>query len=86
MAPKRVVRETVSLYEAKTQLSSLVDRAAAGEEIVIAKSGRPRARLVPLEDTRPLRVPGKGKGRWRIGKDFDAPLPDDVARDFEGER
>ena len=73
MTRKRVVRETVSLYEAKTQLSRLVDRAAAGEEIVIAKSGRPRARLVPLEDTRPLRVPGKGKGRWRVGKDFDAP-------------
>jgi prevent-host-death family protein len=85
MPPKRV-RETVSLYEAKTQLSRLVDRAAAGEEIVIAKSGRPRARLVPLEDTRPLRVPGKGKGQWRARKDFDAPLPDDLARDFEPER
>lgn len=86
MPRKRAVRETVSLYEAKTQLSRLVDRAAAGEEIVIAKSGRPRARLVPLEDTRPLRVPGKGKGRWRVGRDFDAPLPDDVVTDFEGGR
>ena len=86
MTPKRVVRETASLYEAKTHLSRLVDRAAAGEEIVIAKSGRPRARLVPLEDTRPKRVPGKGKGRWRVGKDFDAPLPDDLIEGFEGER
>lgn len=86
MGSKRVVRETVSLYEAKTQLSRLVDRAAAGEEIVIAKSGRPRARLMPLEDTRPMRVPGKGKGRWRVGKDFDAPLPDAVHEDFEGGR
>ncbi len=84
MPRKPVVRETVSLYEAKTQLSRLVERAAAGEEIVIAKSGRPRARLVPLEDTRALRVPGRGKGRWRLRKDFDAPLPDDVLRDFEG--
>jgi prevent-host-death family protein len=84
MPPKRVVRETVSLYEAKTQLSRLVDRAAAGEEIVIAKSGRPRARLVPLEDTRPLRLPGKGRGRWRVGKDFDSPLPDDLLKGFEG--
>ena len=80
----RAVRETVSLYEAKTQLSRLVDRAAAGEEIVISKSGRPRARLVPMEDTRPLRVPGKGKGRWNVGRSFDAPLPDDVLADFEG--
>jgi hypothetical protein len=41
---------------------------------------------VPLEETRPLRVPGKGKGKWRVGKDFDAPLPDGVVRDFEGGR
>jgi prevent-host-death family protein len=83
VARKRVVRETVTLYQAKTHLSRLVDRAAAGEEIVIAKSGRPRARLVPLEDSRPLRVPGKGKGRWRLRKDFDAPLPPEVLKDFE---
>ena len=84
MPRKPGVRETVSLYEAKTQLSRLVERAAAGDEIVIAKSGRPRARLVPLEDTRARRVPGRGKGQWRVGKDFDAPLPDGVIRGFEG--
>ena len=84
MARKRVVRETVTLYQAKTHLSRLVDRAAAGEEIVIAKSGRPRARLVPLEDTRALRVPGKGKGRWRVGRNFGAPLPAEVLDEFEG--
>jgi len=86
MPCKRVVRETVSLYEAKTNLSRLVERAAAGEEIVIAKSGRPRARLVPLEDTRGLRVAGKGKGGWRVRRDFDAPLPDDVISGFQGGR
>jgi prevent-host-death family protein len=86
MPRKRVVRETVSLYEAKTQLSHLVERAAAGEEIVITKSGRPRARLVPLEDTHAMRVPGKGKGRWRLARDFDAPLPDGVIREFESGR
>jgi prevent-host-death family protein len=79
-----VVRETVSLYQAKTQLSQLVERAAKGEEIVIAKSGRPMARLMPLEDTRSLRVPGRGKGKWRVGRNFDAALPDAVVRDFEG--
>lgn len=83
MTRKPVVRETVTLYQAKTHLSRLVERAAAGEEIVITKSGRPRARLVPLEDTRALRVPGKGKGRWHLGRNFDAPLPREVLREFE---
>ncbi len=84
MPRKPVVRETVSLYQAKTHLSRLVDRAAAGEEIVISKSGRPQARLVPLEDTRALRVSGRGKGQWRVRKDFDAPLPDALIDEFEG--
>ena len=77
------MRETVSLYDAKTNLSSLVERAAAGEEIVIAKSGKPRAVLVPLRDVRPLRVAGKGRGKWRVKRGFDAPLPDDLLADFE---
>ena len=71
----------VNLYDAKTNLSELVDRAAAGEEVIIAKAGRPVARLVPLKVRE--RVPGRGKGRVRIADDFDAPLPDDVLRDFE---
>lgn len=79
-----VVRETISLYDAKTHLSSLVERAAGGEEIVISKSGKPKARLVPLDDVRPLRVPGQGKGAWFIADDFDAPLPDDLLDAFEG--
>jgi prevent-host-death family protein len=82
---KPVVRETVSLYDAKTTLSELVERAARGEEFVIAKSGKPRALLVPLGDVRPLRVPGKGRGKWRVkrGSGFDAPLPADLLDDFE---
>ena len=71
----------INLYDAKTKLSELVDRAAAGEEVIIAKAGKPLARLVPLSVRE--RVPGRGKGRVRIADDFDAPLPDDVARDFE---
>lgn len=82
-ARKPIVRETVSLYEAKTRLSELVERAAIGEEIVITKSGKPRAVLVPLGDMRPLRVPGKGRGRWHLRRSFDAPLPSDVVDDFE---
>lgn len=78
------VRETVNLYEAKTNLSALVERAAEGEEIVIAKSGKPKALLVPFGDVRPARQPGLGRGRWMLGPDFDAPLPDAVLDEFEG--
>jgi len=81
---KTVVRETVTLYEAKTHLSALVERVAGGEEIVIAKGGKPKALLVPLDDTRPQRESGKGRGQWRVGRDFDAPLPADVLGGFEG--
>jgi prevent-host-death family protein len=80
--PKATVRETVSLYEAKTHLSKLVERAARGEEIVISKSGKPRACLVPFNETRSLRVPGKGRGKWKLSRSFDAPLPDDVIDRF----
>jgi prevent-host-death family protein len=80
---KTTVRETVTLYQAKTHLSALVERVAKGEEIVIAKSGKPKALLVPLADTRPARKPGQGKGQWRVGSDFDAPLPPDITSTFE---
>jgi prevent-host-death family protein len=79
--PRRV-RETVSLYEAKTHLSALVERAASGEEILIAKSGKPRAKLVPLTEGRDRRMSGRGKGSWRLRKDFDAPLPPEILREF----
>lgn len=80
----RRVREPVSLYEAKTHLSQLVEEAAQGQEIIITKSGKPKARLVPLaaEDTRHLRKPGRGKGRVWIAPDFDAPLPPEILRLF----
>jgi prevent-host-death family protein len=74
----------VNLYEAKTQLSRLVDRAAAGEEIVIAKGGRPLARLVPLAKRTAPREVGFLAGQVQVGPDFDAPLPDDLAAAFDG--
>jgi prevent-host-death family protein len=64
----------VNLYDAKTRLSELVERAAQGEEVVIAKSGRPRARLVAIPARTSPRTPGAWKGKVRIGADFDAPL------------
>lgn len=67
---------TVTIYEAKTHLSRLVDQAAAGEEIIIARGGKPVARLSQLvEPARKLRF-GVLKGQVRIAADFDAPLPD----------
>jgi prevent-host-death family protein len=77
--------DQVNLYEAKTQLSKLVDRAAAGEEIIIARHGRPVARLVayapPAGKRRRL---GVLAGKIWIADDFDDPLPEDVLADFEG--
>ena len=74
----------VNLYEAKTHLSSLVERAARGEEIVIAKAGKPMAKLV-VPASRPAK-PRKPGGNFMkityIADDFDAPLPNDVLRDF----
>jgi prevent-host-death family protein len=76
--------KTVNLYEAKTHLSALVDRAADGEEIVIAKAGKPRARLVPVPPLRKVRRPGGGKGKVWVADDFDAPLPSDLLAAFTG--
>jgi prevent-host-death family protein len=80
------VPKTVNLYEAKTQLSKLVERAAKGEEVIIAKAGQPKARLVPLARPVKHRKPGDWKGRIVIEPDFDAPLPEDVLAAFEGRR
>jgi prevent-host-death family protein len=71
----------LNLYEAKSRLSALVEEAAAGREIVIAKAGVPRARLVPIRRTT-RRRPGGSKGRIRIAADFDAPLPPAVIEGF----
>lgn len=73
--------EKVNIYEAKTRLSQLVDRAEKGEEIVIARGGRPAARLVPFRANPVKRKPGRMRGRIRMRRDFDAPLPADL---FDG--
>jgi prevent-host-death family protein len=76
--------ETIyNLYEAKTSLSRLVDRAAHGEEIILAKAGKPLAKLVPFLQPPKPRQPGGWEGRMRISEDFDAPLPPEVQAAFE---
>ncbi len=76
----------MNMHAAKTHLSRLVDQAAAGEEIIIARAGKPVARLVPLETrtVKPQRVLGILAGEFTIPEDFDAPLPDDILDLFEG--
>ena len=73
--------KTVNVHEAKTKLSELLKKVEAGEEIVIARAGKPVARLVPAAKTR-KRVFGFDKRKWELPEDFDAPLLDDLLNDF----
>ena len=78
--------QTFNLHAAKTHFSRLVDSAAAGEEIIIAKAGKPVAKLVPLTPAAApaKRRPGSLAGLVTLSPDFDAPLPDDLLDAFEG--
>lgn len=76
----------VNIHQAKTDLSKLVERAEAGEEIVIARAGKPVAKLVPLTRTRARRRLGLLDGQFEIPDDFNAPLPESVIRVFEGRK
>lgn len=77
--------EMVNTHEAKTHLSKLLELVAKGEEIIIAKAGKPIARLVPYEADQPDRVGGQWEGLVYMSEDFDAPLPDDIAGPFQGD-
>lgn len=72
----------INIHEAKTQMSKLVDRAQSGEEFIIAKAGKPVARLVPLGKIK--RKLGILNGKIQVPDDFNAPLPEDVLAGFEG--
>jgi prevent-host-death family protein len=76
--------KTVNIHAAKTHLSRLVDEVVSGAEVVIAKHGKPVARLVPLDIKPQQRVLGRLAGEGRIPDDFDAPLPDEVLKEFLG--
>lgn len=78
------VTKIIKLYDAKTHLSDLVERAANGEEFIIAKGDEPKARLVPITKNARLRKPGGWEGRVWISDDFDAPLPPEINAAFEG--
>jgi prevent-host-death family protein len=74
----------VNVHEAKTHLSRLLERVEAGEEVVIARAGKPVAKLVPIASSPVKRTPGAWRGRVVIADDFDDPLPDDIQAAFEG--
>ncbi len=76
--------KTVNVYEAKTHLSQLLDLAVSGEEVVIARAGRPMAKLISYQVKQQSRKPGSWKGKVKISKDFDE-LPEDLSRAFRGE-
>jgi prevent-host-death family protein len=76
----------VNVHEAKTHLSRLLKRVAAGEEITIARSGVPVAKLVAVAPASAVRPLGAMEGQIYIAEDFDAPLPDDILARFYGEK
>ena len=78
--------ETINVHQAKTHFSRLLDRAQEGEEFVIAKAGRPVARLGPLARRGKKRRLGLLEGKFKVPDDFNEPLSDDVIAAFEGRR
>lgn len=78
--------ETVNIYDAKTRLSQLVDKAAAGEDVVVSRNGKPLVRITQLQAPKRRIRFGLLKGKLTVPSDFDAPLADDVLAGFEGRR
>ncbi len=75
--------KTVNIHEAKTHLSRLLEQVRMGEEVIIAKAGKPVARLVAVSEKPKRRVPGTARGQIWIADDFDAPLPPELQEFFE---
>ncbi len=74
--------EITNIHKAKTHLSRLVDEAAAGKEIILAKAGKPMAKLVPFREAKKTRRPGGCKGKIWVAADFDEPLPPKILKGF----
>jgi prevent-host-death family protein len=73
----------VNVHEAKTHLSRLLERAMAGEEVIIMRAGKRLVRLAPVESAPTRRKLGTAKGVFVVPEDFDAPLPDEILSEFE---
>ena len=76
--------KAVNVHEAKTHLSKLLKRVAHGDEILIARAGKPVARLLPIARERPAPILGADRGKFTVPGDFDGPLPEGVVAAFEG--
>ena len=77
------MNKIVNVHEAKTHLSKLLERMQLGEEVIVARSGKPVARLVAVKESGRRREPGSARGQIKMAEDFDAPLPEDIQRFFE---
>ena len=88
LKPKREgrskTRRMVNIHKAKTELSRLIGEVIVGEVVVIAKAGKPVAKLIPFQKTTRIRKPGTAKGKVWIASDFNAPLPEKILRSFQG--
>ena len=76
--------QTFNVQEAETHLSGLLQAVASGAEVIIAKAGKPMARLSSIEESRPQIRFGVLKGKVKVSDDFDAPLPNNILSEFEG--
>jgi prevent-host-death family protein len=76
--------QTINIHDAKTQFSKLIEAVVQGEQVVIARAGKPVARLTSINTQKLVRRPGALKGKITIADDFNAPLPDDLNSAFEG--
>lgn len=74
-----------NIHEAKSQLSKLIESALAGEEIIIAKAGKPLVKLIPYQEEHKLRIPGGWEGKVIMADDFDEELPSQLLARFMGE-
>ncbi len=74
----------INIHEAKTHLSRIVDEVAAGAEIIIAKAGKPMARLSPIGASAKPKKLGQLKGKIKVPDDFNAPLDEEILAQFEG--
>lgn len=75
----------VNIHEAKTNFSKLIEQTLKGEEVIVARGGKPLVRLVPFTEEPQIRCGGQFRGLIEISEDFDAPLPQDLLKQFYGD-
>ena len=75
----------INIHDAKTRFSKIINQVLKGDEIIIARDGKPLIRLVPYTEKPEIRKSGQFKGIIEISDDFNAPLPDDILKSFYGD-